>query len=186
MLLNHFAIQTEDYKLKYIFLSGIHGVGKSTLSKKIQELLDIQTVTVSNLIKQAGKNFDSYNKETKNISKNQELWKNELNNLDLGKSKLLLDGHFCLLDSERNIVLLPFETFNDTNMDKIIVMKNRPELIRDRLFERDQIDYSIDFLQKFQDFEIQQSISYSNKYDIKLFIYDEKQPLSNLLHFITS
>ncbi|MCY8232879.1 ATP-binding protein [Priestia endophytica] len=172
--------------MEYIFLSGIHGVGKSTLAKELKSFIDIKSISVSDLIRQAGKKLDSSNKKTENISQNQELWKNELNNLELGISKLLLDGHFCLLDVKREITPLPFTTFENTDMTKIIFMKNNPTIIRERLLKRDGTDYPIKLLENLQFCEMQQAMKYSTEKGINLFIYDEKHPLSELLNFITN
>ncbi|MFP8645016.1 ATP-binding protein [Priestia aryabhattai] len=172
--------------MDYIFLSGIHGVGKSTLAKELKNSVDIKSIPVSDLIRQAGIKLDNSNKKTENISKNQELWKNELNNLNLGMSKLLLDGHFCLLDKDKNITPLHFSTFDGTNMVKIIFMKNSPSIIRERLLKRDKTDYSVELLENLQICEMQQAMKYSTENGIDLFIYDEKQPLSELLNFITN
>ncbi|WP_280559018.1 ATP-binding protein [Priestia megaterium] len=172
--------------MEYIFLSGIHGVGKSTLATELKSSINIKSISVSDLIRQAGKTLDSSTKNTGGISKNQELWKNELNNLDLGISKLLLDGHFCLLDVDNNITPLPFTTFKDTGMTKIIFMKNKPDVIKDRLLKRDKKDYSIELLKELQDCELQQAMKYSTENEISLYVYDESQPLSELLDFITN
>ncbi|WP_394508924.1 AAA family ATPase [Priestia aryabhattai] len=172
--------------MEYIFLSGIHGVGKSTLARKLKNSLDIKSLSVSDLIRKSGQPLDSSNKKTTNISGNQELWKNELNNLNLGISKLLLDGHFCLLNEDENIISLPFSTFDDTKMVKIVFMRNKPEVIRNRLLERDKSDYPTKLLREFQDCEMKRAMEYSAENKIDLFIYDEERPLSELLNFITN
>ena len=41
--------------MAYIFLAGIHGVGKSTLANKLKKSLDINTFSVSDLIRKSGK-----------------------------------------------------------------------------------------------------------------------------------
>jgi adenylate kinase len=172
--------------LEFIFLAGIHGVGKSTLSDKLKKILDIKSHSVSDLIRRSGKSLDPSIKNTGSISKNQELWKVELNRIDICDSFLLLDGHFCLLDIDENITPLPFSTFEGTHMTKIIFMMNNPQVIRERLLDRDNKDYSIELLEKFQEYEGQQAIKYSEKNNIPLFIYDEDLPFSELLNFITN
>jgi adenylate kinase len=119
--------------LKYIFLCGIHGVGKSTLASKLKSFIDIKSFSVSDLIRKAGKKLDTSTKSTEGIQQNQDLWKKELLNLDINESILLLDGHFCLLDVAKNPTPLPFSIFDGTNMTKIIFVKNKPSVIRDRL-----------------------------------------------------
>ncbi|MGX5592204.1 hypothetical protein [Bacillus cereus] len=59
---------------------------------------EIETLSVSDLIRRAGKRIITSNKNTRDIEQNQVLWKQELKNLDIGNAILLLDGHFCLLD----------------------------------------------------------------------------------------
>ena len=66
--------------MEYIFLSGIHGVGKSTLVTKLRKEIEIKSFSVSDLIRRAGKNINATAKNTSDISRNQELWKNELKN----------------------------------------------------------------------------------------------------------
>lgn len=172
--------------MEYIFLSGIHGVGKSTLAAKLKNILNIDSFSVSDLIRRAGKKLDHSTKNTGNIQQNQELWKKELFKLDTKKSILLLDGHFCLLDENKNTTPLSFTTFEDINMTKIILVKNRPTIIRERLLKRDNKDYSIELLEQLQNCEQKQAMKYSAEKNIDLFIYNENMPLSNLIHFITS
>ncbi|PEA54519.1 hypothetical protein CON64_12495 [Bacillus pseudomycoides] len=171
--------------MDYIFLSGIHGVGKSTLAAKLKNVIDIKSFSVSDLIRKAGKRINTSTKNTNGIAQNQELWKNELNKQDNDGSILLLDGHFCLLDLEKNITALPFATFKGTHMTKIIFMQDKPQVIRERLLKRDNNEYSIELLAEFQNSEMRQAIKYSEENNIKLFIYDENASFSDLINFIT-
>lgn len=172
--------------MDYIFLAGIHGVGKSTLAAKLENELNLKSFSVSGLIRNAGKNLDVSDKKTKGISQNQELWKMELKKLKISEEILLLDGHFCLLDNNNNIITLPFATFEGTQMSKIILMQKKPQTIRGNLLKRDNKEYSIGFLQELQDIEKQQAIKYSKENSICLFVYDENADFSELLGFITN
>lgn len=171
--------------MKYIFLCGVHGVGKSTVASRLKKFIDIQTLSVSDLIRRAGKELNT-SKNTDNIQQNQDLWKNELLKLDINESILLLDGHFCLLDVAKNRTPLPFSTFEGTNMIKIIFIKNDPIIIRERLLKRDSQAYSIELLEDLQDCEQKQALKYSAENNIDLFIYEESQALSELVEFITT
>lgn len=172
--------------MDYIFLAGIHGVGKSTLAANLENKLNLKSFSVSDLIRKAGKNLDSSDKKTEGISQNQELWKMELNKLKISEEILLLDGHFCLLDKNNNIITLPFATFEGTQMSKIILMQKNPQTIRGNLLNRDNKEYSIGFLQELQDIEKQQATKYSKENNIRLFVYDENTDFSELLGFITN
>ncbi|MEH7623891.1 ATP-binding protein [Bacillus thuringiensis] len=170
--------------MEYIFLSGIHGVGKSTLAAQLEKEINIKTFSVSDLIRKAGNNISTSIKSTENISSNQDLWKVELNKLNIGDSKLLLDGHFCLLNKNRNINSLPLSTFKDTCMKKIICIEAEPQIIRERLLKRDKNEYSVALLSEFQNCELQQATRYSSENNISLFVYNEKKPFSELINFI--
>ncbi|PGN60754.1 hypothetical protein CN966_05690 [Bacillus cereus] len=170
--------------MEYIFLSGIHGAGKSTVAAKLEKEINIKTFSVSDLIRKAGNNISTSTKNTENISNNQDLWKAELNELNIGDSKLLLDGHFCLLDKDRNMISLPFSTFKDTHMKKIICIEARPQIIRERLLNRDKKEYSVALLDEFQKCELQQATRYAGGNNISLFVYNEKKTFSELINFI--
>ncbi|WP_141604481.1 ATP-binding protein [Terrilactibacillus laevilacticus] len=172
--------------MEYIFLAGIHGVGKSTLAAKLENELNLKSLSISNLIRNAGKNLDSANKRTGDISQNQELWKMELKNLKITEEILLLDGHFCLLDINKNITPLPFTTFAGTDMSKVILMQKNTQTIREQLLKRDNIEYSVDILQKLQENETYQAIKYSEENNIKLFIFNESTDFPELIDFITN
>lgn len=172
--------------MNYIFLAGIHGVGKSTLAVKLENELDLKSYSISDLIRKAGKFVDISDKKTESISQNQELWKVELKKINISEKILLLDGHFCLLDKNKNIITLPSTTFEGTQMSKIILMQKSPQTIRRNLLERDNSEYSIEFLRRFQETEKYQAIKYSKDNNIRLFNYDEGVSFLELIDFITN
>lgn len=170
--------------IDYIFLSGIHGVGKSTLANKINNEFQIFKISVSDLIRQTGKRIEEKQKNTSDIDNNQLLWKKELNHLSIGNKLLILDGHFSLLDKKRKIVPLPFSTFEGTKMKKIILKKERPEIIQERLSNRDGILYSIEELTNFQQAEEERANLYSKISSIPIFTYDSDDYFYDLIKFI--
>ncbi|MDA5960463.1 ATP-binding protein [Listeria monocytogenes] len=171
--------------INYIFLAGVHGSGKSTLSKRIHQEISIDYTSVSDLIRIAGELIAPNNKSTTGINKNQILWKNELNNINNEQNLILLDGHFCLLNKENKVEILPEDTFDDTNMIKIVLVTNTAETIFSRLQKRDDKDYSIDLLKEFIETEEKQAHLLSQVKKIPLFIYNEKEPFDDLLNFLT-
>ena len=171
--------------MEYIFLSGVHGVGKSTLLTKISKDKNIVTESVSDLIRQAGNEIKSNNKLTKNISNNQHLWKQELNKIVLSDDKkLILDGHFCLLNTDGEVVVLSDDTFEGTKINKIILKKEEPEIIRQRLESRDNTIWKLETIKLLQDLEEKRAIFFSEKNNIPLFIFDNDELYRNLLEFI--
>lgn len=171
--------------VNYIFISGVHGSGKSTLSRRINQEINIDYTSVSDLIRSGGKLINPDNKATIEINKNQILWKNELNNINNKQNLILLDGHFCLLNKEHKIEVLPEDIFDDTNMIKIVLVTNTPEIIFSRLQKRDDKKYSIDLLKDFIAMEEKQAYLLSQSKKIPLFIYNENEPFDELLNFLT-
>lgn len=170
--------------IDYVFLSGIHGVGKSTLANKINDECHVFQKSVSDLIRQAGKRIEQKQKSTSDIDTNQLLWKEELNNLSIENKILILDGHFSLLNEERKVVPLPFTTFDGTNMKKIILKRENPVVIQERLRIRDGVLYSIEEVENFQGIETERANLYSKINSIPIFIYDNDDCFSNLIKFI--
>lgn len=170
--------------MEYVFLAGIHGVGKSTLAKRLENELNLKAFSVSDLIRNAGKKLDLADKKTDDISQNQVLWKKELSKLRISEEILLLDGHFCLLDKNNSIIPLPFETFEGTKMSKIILMRKNPKTIRGHLLKRDNREYSVDILRKLQNNEEKQAFKYSKEKNIPSFVFDESADYSKLIDFI--
>lgn len=171
--------------MEYIFLSGVHGVGKSTLLKRISKDKSIMVESVSNLIRHAGNEIKKDHKLTKDISNNQNLWKQELNKIILleGK-KLILDGHFCLLNTEGKAVVLPDDTFEGTKMSKVILKKEKPEIIKQRLENRDDTIWKLETINLLQELEERRAIFFSEKNSIPLFIFDADELYQDLLEFI--
>ena len=101
-------------------MTGIHGVGKTTLIRELQKEIKLTAYSISDLIRIAGNNIDTNEKNTGNISGNQELWKNQLRDIIIeDNTQLLLDGHCCLLDENGNIYEIPHDTFEDTDLYKL-------------------------------------------------------------------
>ena len=169
----------------YIFMTDIHGVGKTTLIRKLQKEIKLSAYSVSDLIRSAGNNIDTSEKNTGNISGNQELWKKQLLDINVeNNAQLLLDGHCCLLDKNGNIYEIPQDTFKDTDLNKIILIKNNPEVIVGNLWKRDNKEYEVEFIKKFQKCEEECAIKLSETYHVPLFVYDNINKYGNLKKFI--
>jgi adenylate kinase len=167
----------------YFLLTGIHGAGKSYLSTELKKYLDLDVYTISDLIRKAGTRIDSANKNTSDVHANQLLWKKELNDINTEKKFLVLDGHFCLLDETQSISILPEDTFLGTNLKKIILITQEPSVIKDRLFKRDVVNYSLELLDEFQQCEIKAAFDFSEKYQIPIFRYKDNVPITELVKF---
>ncbi|MCT4594626.1 MAG: ATP-binding protein [Anaeromicrobium sp.] len=141
-----------------IFISGIHGVGKTTFAKSMSKKYGIEYYSSSELISNnCNKKFDS--KLTNEIDENQNQLLNAVEKL-LNKKKIyFLDGHFCLLDKKLYIKRIPLGTYMNLGIKAIILLVDSVENINNRLNYRDNRNYELDLISEFQ----KQELNYANE-----------------------
>jgi hypothetical protein len=88
------------------------------------------------------------------------------------------------LNKENKIVPLPFEIFEGTSMKKIILKKEKPLIIQERLKNRDNRSYPIEMIESFQLMEEKRANLYAETNLIPIFTYDHDDSFSNLIKFI--
>ena len=175
----------EVLTLNYTLLVGIHGVGKTTLLNNLKDDIQFTALSISDLIRQAGNKIQSNDKLTKNITNNQELWKQELANYKFREDEIIiLDGHFTLLNSLGQIVELPYSTFDGLKINRIILKTEDPSIIQKRLMKRDNSHWDKDLIDSFQTREQKQVIEFARLEKIPLFLYDNDSKLEELKQFL--
>jgi adenylate kinase len=156
---------------KLIFIAGIHGVGKSTFCNAFETFHpNIECVSASDLIKNYQSNAFTDSKQVPNINSNQNILINALRSQKITKELVLLDGHFCLFDSNFIPQEIPQETFLKLNISIIILLTAPAELIITRMKNRDGKVHSLEQLSKLQNLEISTAKSTAKKLDIPLHI----------------
>lgn len=163
------------------FIGGIHGVGKGTICKKIISLHNFIHLSASEVLKWVEISMLE-NKKVKDFKLSQNRLLNNLNQIIDSSKKYLLDGHFCLLNSENKPEKINKETFIELNPKAFIIVTDKINLIRDRLEKRDHKSYDIEILQKFQDLELEYSMSLSKELSIPI-IKVTNGDIQNLLIF---
>jgi len=148
-----------------IFIGGIHGVGKGTICKEIVSKTDIIHITASEIIKW-NEISSSDNKLVNNIASTQEKLINGLKSLIKNDKQYLLDGHFCLLNSNGIPCKIDEETFDNINPKIISIVIDDIERISDRLEKRDNKKYDLKILNMLQEMEIEYAKYLSKKYSI--------------------
>lgn len=139
---------------KIIFLGGIHGVGKGTLCSKVKEVLEIEHLSASELLRWAEVTADPKSKLVVDIPSMQDRLILGLNQRVEPSRKYLLDGHFCLFDSKGKVEHVPFATFSKIDPILISVLNAEPEAIVQRLTERDGKAYDLQLIRQMQEEEI--------------------------------
>lgn len=153
-----------------IFVSGIHGVGKSFFCKKVRDLIGHNFYSASSLIAQQKNRGFEKDKLISNIDDNQHYLLRALENLSEVESCYFLDGHFCLLNTEGEVQRVPLVTFVNIKPTAIILLTEDPEIIAQRRFERDGVRQDIMQIECFQEQESQYAKEVAAHLKIPLFI----------------
>lgn len=130
-----------------IFIAGPYGVGKSTLAKELSSYLSLPNYSASSLISQV--NGEEYSK-TKTVSdkySNQDILAVCVNQILQNVSRLILTGHFCIVNKANKVERLPEDIFKKLSIECILLLEAAPTIIADNLFRRDGVLYSLDFIE---------------------------------------
>lgn len=167
-----------------IFLSGIHGVGKTYFCNLIKEELNIKSYSASQLITtKRNKGFTS-DKLVSDIDDNQLLLLKAIDELRKNDEEFILDGHLCLLNTYREITRIPYNTFRLLKPDSIILLTEKPDIIAERRFKRDDIRQNICEIKEFQDAEILYAKEISRSLGIPLQVSKGANDLRHIIDFI--
>lgn len=157
------------------FISGIHGVGKTTLCNYISEKYCIEYYSASKLISDA-KQIPFTSLFIEGIDENQQMLISSINELFDNNNDYLLDGHFCLINKNGEPEKISQGTFEQLRIKNIIVLIEDIYKIWNRLKARNNYEYNLDMLDKLQKIEIDYSKGISILLDVPYTILD----LSNL------
>jgi len=151
------------------FLSGIHGVGKGYLGKKISESMNVSVYTASDLIRQYGQQAID-GKIVSNINRNQDLLISAIQEIIPSNEDFILDGHLCLISKNNEISRIPKTTYESIGLKIMIVLMDNPKEIANRLFKRDNKVYDEAFLESFQAEEVRYAKELCNELNIELLV----------------
>ncbi|EHH2473726.1 AAA family ATPase [Vibrio vulnificus] len=167
---------------KIVFVSGVHGAGKGTLCRLLYEQLDVKSYAASDLIKSHSQYVEE-NKLIDSADKNQQALIQGLSRLQ--EDKLLLDGHFCLLNKNKEIVKLNYSVFDAMKLSLVVYVECKPVELRGRLMTRDGTDFSVEFLRSFQNAEYEHAQNFCFDRNIPLIKYqsgiDEISNIANVI-----
>ncbi|WII40560.1 ATP-binding protein [Paenibacillus thiaminolyticus] len=165
-----------------IFIGGIHGVGKTSLSKELTLRYKIPHFSASKLISDEKEETYSRNKLIPDIEQNQDLLSTSINRLNIS-DWFLLDGHFCLLNQKSKITRIPFDTFKNISPNSIIVLTDSISSIQERFSLRDNYQFTPHLLESFQNKEVEYAKEISNALQIPILIV-QAGDIKTIHHFI--
>jgi adenylate kinase len=167
-----------------IFVSGIHGVGKTFFCKQMKEQLGINAYSASELIAKKRNRGFSTDKIVSGIDENQLLLLDAVNELHAIGDEFILDGHFCLLNADGIISRIPIDTYISLSPDMIILLTENPEIIAARRFQRDGIVVNKVDIDSFQKEEIAYADEVARKLGIQLDVSSGSSDLENIIQKI--
>lgn len=150
------------------FIGGIHGVGKSTICKHICRELNLEYLSASELLKWKDINEDAKNKKVKDIPDTQNRLILALTHRVQQDKNYLLDGHYCLLNSNDEVVNIPLDTFEKINPFSLNIILGNVAEIKKRLEMRDNKLYDYALLERLQNEELSYAKHLSKTFGITL------------------
>ena len=125
-----------------LFLAGIYGVGKSTLGETLSQRQGIPFYSAGDLISQVNGEIYGANKVVADKVGNQDILAIQIDRLLKQYDRILLAGHFCIVNKHGEVDCLPQDAFKNLYLDKIILLEAEEEQILDHLCARDAKKYS--------------------------------------------
>lgn len=167
-----------------IFVSGIHGVGKTYFCNMIEDKLGIKNYSVSQLIAGRREKSFSADKYVSDIDNNQVLLLDAISELQQAEEEFILDGHFCLLNADGVITRIPMETYTLLKPDTMILLLEDPKIIAERRLQRDGIQQDECRIIDFQEAEKVYAIEISKQLNIPLEVSRGASDLDRILEII--
>ena len=155
-----------------VFFSGVYGVGKSTLCNKLSSLTGIPAFSAGDLISEI--NGESYgrNKVVKDAKSNQDILISAVDAKFKEYPRLLLAGHFCIVDKNNSVETLPEYVFMNLHLEQIILLEANVLRIAENVNRRDQREYPIQTLEGLIACEREQAQTVAKKLMIPLTIHN--------------
>lgn len=125
-----------------ILLAGIYGVGKSTLGEALSQRQGIPFYSAGDLISHVNGETYGANKAVADKAGNQDILAMQIERLLEQNDRILLAGHFCIVNKYGEVDRLPLDAFKNLHLDKIILLEAEERQIMDHLRARDAKKYS--------------------------------------------
>lgn len=115
--------------------------------------MGINSYSSSDLIRKF-KKLSNNKKIVDNINKNQDILLESIKLNIEEEREYILDGHFILIDKNHGLKEVPLSTFRNMDIKVIFILYEDVDIILERLSNRDEVSYTKDFIEIFQEKEI--------------------------------
>lgn len=162
--------------MKVFLFSGVHGVGKGFFLKKIKNNVQQYSIySASSLIERYQPSTDAGYKKVSNVNNNQDvLIKAIKEEINCSISNFIIDGHLCIFNAKGEVVRVPEYFFIETQINGIIILQDNPEMICNRISQRDTKVISVNDIKKMQEEEKKYANELYNKFKINNFVISHK------------
>lgn len=156
-----------------ILLAGVHGVGKTYLASRLPAVLRLLHTSASSLIKEERTLNWGVDKRVSDLDANQIALTAAVRRYNDAGTRLLLDGHFVLLNSEGAFSRLEIDVFKSLNLDGVVLLEAAPDTVVTRIRKRDGQDVDLAHLVEFIADERSQAQIVCRELGIPLYVLTE-------------
>jgi len=157
---------------KVVFIAGVYGVGKSTLCSKLSFATGIPSFSAGDLISEINGETYGRNKAVKDAKGNQDILIAAVDKKLEECPRFILAGHFCIVDKNMEVELLPEYVFAKLHLRQIILLEADVLRIAENVNRRDQRVYPIQTLEQLIDCERKQAQKAAQELMIPLTIHN--------------
>ena len=137
-----------------ILVAGIHGVGKTHLASRVATRHGLLYTSASKLIQEErGLTTWTVDKHVSGISENQIALASAVRRHNAAGRRLLMDGHFVLLDTSGAISPIHAPSFESLRLNGVLLLEAAVETVLDRVEKRDGRRLSAEQTRDFLDAE---------------------------------
>lgn len=156
-----------------VFVSGIHGVGKTTLCKAVAEKTGVKHVSAGDLIEQNRLRYEQFPKTVKGGE--SEFICRCIEEILPSSGFLLVDGHFALFDRSSNVVRVDYDIYRRIKVHGIFVLVDNVCSIQQRIEKRDGQLIGVDLLNVLQDAEVDHAGAVARRLGVQVRFVDVSQ-----------
>lgn len=167
---------------KRVFVAGVHGAGKGYLASRLSEALSLPSYSCSGIIKEFLGSLPK-DKKVQDITGNQDVLVSGVDQI-IGDQSVILDGHFCLTDTQGQIRLVPIETFEGLKVDAILMVTAPAQIIAQRLVDRDGVEHDVEHIQSMQDQEVRHAETVSSEIMAPILSCSSGDDLAQVINFL--
>lgn len=161
-------MKTYKFDKGIIFVSGVYGVGKSTLCEKLSNELNIPSFSAGDLISEINGEIYGKNKVVTDKDGNQRILIEAINHKLTQFSSFFLAGHFCIFDKNCNVELLPNFVYKDIPIKIMLLLEADRQKILSNINKRDNKSYPTESVDKLIRTEKLQAENISSELNIPL------------------